>query len=301
MGRRALVLVVALVLAAVAAFAIFQYLNNVEASVEAGQTQVPVFRAVQSIAEGTSGDLVLQGQDRLYKSDFELQKWLPADAITTEDQLKSVLAGKVAAGPISENAVLTSSQWVAETVQVKPLSDRIAEGKQAMTIDPGIIQGVNGFVKPGDQVNVIVSLDIAVNLLATNQQPNLGIPTTTTPGQQQQQEQTVPYSRFVLQGIPVLAVGQDIKPASDQPTTVTVPSNTSSDNGQGGTQTTETAPTSVYTLEVTPDQAERLVFALNNGTIYLTLVPKDFVEQPTKGVTIETLFEGNLVNDIFGG
>ena len=76
---------------------------------------------------------------------------------------------------------------------------------------------------------------------------------------------------------------------------VTVPTNATQGEGEGQAQEI----VSVYTLEVTPEQAERLVFALENGSIYLTLVPEDFVEISTKGITIETLFEGDLVEDIF--
>ena len=57
----------------------------------------------------------------------------------------------------------------------------------------------------------------------------------------------------------------------------------------------------VFTLEVDHETAERLVFAQNAGQLYYTLNPKDeFEEVLTRGVTIENLFEGDLVEDIFG-
>jgi hypothetical protein len=56
----------------------------------------------------------------------------------------------------------------------------------------------------------------------------------------------------------------------------------------------------IFTLEVTPEQAERLVFTFESGSTYLTLVPVDFVEVETTGITIERLFTGDLVEDIFG-
>ena len=55
----------------------------------------------------------------------------------------------------------------------------------------------------------------------------------------------------------------------------------------------------VFTLEVTPDQAERIVYAFENGSIWLTLVPEDFVEVETDGVTIDNLFGGDLQEAIF--
>lgn len=299
MGRRALVLVIALLLAGVAAFGIYRYLRSVEASVEAGQEQVVVFRAAQPIAEGTEGSFVLQGEGVVFVESTEEREDLPADAITSRQMLEDVLSGRVAAGPISENAVLVRSQWVELVSAIKPLSELIPEGKQAITVAPSAVQGVNGFVRPGDRVNIIVTLDISANLAAAAQQPDLGIPTEgealQQPAAEAGEQVTVRYTRFVLQGVPVLAVGSEIRPPED------VPAEVAADQSAGEAQTGETPEAStVFTLEVTPEQAERLVFAQDAGSLYFTLVPADFVEVATRGVTIETLFEGDLVEDIFG-
>lgn len=311
MGKRAVVLVIALVLAGAAAFAIFQFLKNIENDILAAQEQFPVFRAVQAIPEGTEGSIVLQGATAWYVESFEQAEDLPADAIQTRDDLERVLRGKVAVGPVSQNEILTQSQWVELSVDITPLSEQIPEGKQALTISPGDVQGVNGFVEPGDLVNVIVTLDIEFDLTEVGQAPDFGIPTDTgaegTTGEAPAEEkQVVAYTRYVLQGLEVLAVGRDVVVAEDAPVTV-------SDTGEVGSEAatatpagevqeapTETPETStVYTLSVDPAQAERLVFALQEGVIYLTLAPDDFVEVATSGVTINNLFEGNLVQDIF--
>jgi len=60
MGRRALVLLVALLLAGVAAFAVFQFLNGIRNDVEANREKTPVFRATQFIPEGSDGSLAYQ-------------------------------------------------------------------------------------------------------------------------------------------------------------------------------------------------------------------------------------------------
>ena len=61
MGRRAVVLVIALALAGIAAFAIFQYLQGIEDELSAGQVEVPVYRALAPIAEGTEGSFISAG------------------------------------------------------------------------------------------------------------------------------------------------------------------------------------------------------------------------------------------------
>lgn len=297
-----MVLVIALLLAGVAAFGIFQYLQSIEATVEAGQEQVPVFRALQPIAEGTEGSFILQGEGVLFSESLEEREDLPADAITTRQELEDVLSTRVAAGPISQNDILVRSQWVELTVEITPLAELIPEGKQAITVSPGAVQGVNGFVQPGDRVNVIVTLDIAANLTAIGEQPELGIPVEEgqegleQPTTEEGQQVTVRYTRFVLQGLPVLAVGRQIRPSEDEPTEVSA-----EQPPEGEAQTGEAEVSTIFTLEVTPEQAERLVFAQDAGSLHFTLVPPDFVEVETRGVTIETLFEGDLVEDIFGG
>lgn len=307
MGRRALVLVVALVLAGVAAFSIFQYLTNIENEFREGREEIRVFRAVQQLAEGTEGDFVLQNRNILYSSGTEQRDDIPADAITatSEDdvaQLEQVLAGRVAAGPISANSVLTQSQWVELTVEITPLAELLGEGTQAITISPGSIQGVNGFVQPGDRINAIITLDIDFQLTALAEDaPDFGIPVEED--EVEGEEETVvsvTYTRYVLQGLRVIAVGTDIRPDPDAAPTVDA---TGAETDAEVQAEGEAAPvaTTVFTLEVTPDIAERLVFAQQAGALYYTLVPPDFVEADTLGVTIENLFEGDLVQDIFGG
>jgi len=104
----------------------------------------------------------------------------------------------------------------------------------------------------------------------------------------------VTITRFVLQGLPVLATGRDIRPDPDEAPTVTVAPAVEGEEGAA-----DAGNATVFTLEVTPEQAERLAYAFENGSIWLTLVPEDFFEVETTGVIINNLFEGNLLQDIF--
>ncbi len=304
MGRRAIVLVIALALAGIAAFAIFQYLSGIQSEIEAGQVQVPVFRAVQPIAEGTEGSFILQGAGALYEEGTEQQEDLPADAITTPNELNDVLGGRVSAGPISANGILTRNQWVELSVEITPLAELIEPGFQAITISPGGIQGVNGFVEAGDLINAIISLDIEFNLTALGQESDFGIPVEegTEEAADEEEIQTVSYTRYVLQGLRVLAVGSDVRPDPEADLTVEVDDGADT-NAQVQVEGEEgaVANSTVFTLEVDHETAERLVFAQAAGQLYYTLNPTDeFEEVLTRGVTIENLFEGDLVEDIFG-
>jgi pilus assembly protein CpaB len=225
---------------------------------------------------------------------------MPEGAITTQEELEAALRGKLAAGPIDKNAIISRSQWVSVTVEVKPLATQIPSGKQAMTISTDAVRGVNGFVEPGDRVNLIITVDIEFDQIPVDS-PIFGVPSSPAPGGEggtptdEQQTETITYTRYVLQGLPVLAVGRDIRAEGDEPQEVQV---TPTTVAEGGAQ--PQAPETVFTLEVSPEEAERLAYSFENGSVWLTLVPSDFVKVDTEGVTIETLFTGDIVEDIFG-
>lgn len=299
MGRRALVLLVALLLAGVAAFAVWTYLQGIGEAEREAQELVTVYRATESVPEGQQGNVFLSTP--LWVESEEQREDLPEGFIASEEELRAVVDGRVAVGPIAANSVLTSDMWVDITVDVTPLAEQIPSGKQALTISTSQVQGVNGFVQPGDRINAIITLDIQFDLLPENA-PGFG-----TPGGQQeegaegeeQQSEVVTLTRYVLQGIPVLAVGDDVRPEEGERQDVEDP-DAAEGTGEGGAQEEEQAQT-VFTLEVDPDQAQRMVYAFENGSVWLTLVPEDFVEVDTGGITINNLFEGDLVDDIFGG
>jgi Flp pilus assembly protein CpaB len=302
MGRRAIVLLVALILAGLAAWAVWNFLDGIKSDEEANQVQVTVFRAVNPIAEGTDGSILLSSTG-LIAEGFEQQEDLPTDAITTQEQLNNVLTGKVAAGPISGNAILTQSQWTSVTVDIIPLAERIPSGKQAMTIGLDNVRGVNGFVEAGDLVNLIITLDLSVDVIPADF-PGVTVDPGTDPGAEgapgETTTETITYTRYVLQGLPVLAVGRDIRPDEDAPPVVDVTPPTGTGTGTtDGTTEEDTGNDTIFTIEVTPEQAERLAFAFENGSIWMTLVPNDFVEVETDGVIINTLFGGDLLDDIF--
>lgn len=301
MGRRAIVLLVALILAGLAAWAVWNFLDGVQSDAEANQVQVDVFRAANAIEEGADGSILLSS-DGLIVQSTEEQEDLPEDAITTQEQLNNVLTGKVAAGPISANSVLTASQWTAVTVNVIPLAERIPSGKQAITIGMDNVRGVNGFVEAGDRVNLIITLDLAVDIIPADF-PGITVDPGADPADPAAEGETeteiITYTRYVLQGLPVLAVGRDIRPDEDAPPVVEVDPGTDAPVEGDGTAEEDLGNATVFTLEVTPEQAERLAFAFENGSMWMTLVPEDFVEVETDGVIINTLFGGDLLDDIF--
>jgi pilus assembly protein CpaB len=291
-----LVLLVALLLAGVAAFAVFQFLNGIQEDVRSGQERTPVFRATAFIPEGAEGSLVLQS-NQIALSEENVED-LPAGVITSEPELNAYLSGRLAVGPIESNEIIVQSQWAELSVDLIPLAELIPSGKQALTISTDSVRGVNGFIRPGDLINMIITLEIEFSQIPVDS-PIFGIPSDTTAPDgttaEDEQTATVTYTRYVMQGLPVLAVARDVRVEEGEDVTVTTAAPVT-----GQAEAPQEAPSTVFTLEVTPEQAERIVFAFETGSIWLTLVPEDFVEVETDGVTIENLFGGDLVDDIFG-
>ena len=303
MGRRVLVLAVAIILAGLAALAVWQVLTNAEEAAKEGLEEVVVYRAVVLIPEGTEG-LNANANEWIIES-VELEQYRPDNAITNEEDLLTfVTDGKVAAGPISAGSILTSDQWTTITADVRSLADVIPNGTQAMTISAPGAQGLNQMVEPGDRINMIVSGSVELigfepvenGLSELTPEEAAGDGTSDTTGvdldgdgvvDTQLERTTKSISRYVLQGLTVLAVGTELIPEPDAETVVTVPPAP----GEEAAAAPEDGTRTLLTLEVTPDEAERIAFATGFGQIWLTLNPTNNVQAAeTEGVVIENLF-----------
>ena len=314
-------MLVAVVLAGLAAWAVWNFMQGVQTEAQEGQQIVNVYVAgPDGIDEGAEGDILLSALDsnaRCQKTDLEFAGALacpikrdtdqaedvPDNAFREDADLREFLRGKVAAGPIAPKAVLTRSQWTEVTVDVIPLSEQIPSGKQAMTIRTDNVQGVNGFVEAGDRINMIITLGVVIERVPVELQgPAVSGDAasgddTGAPADDAVRRETVTYTRYVLQGIPVLAAGRDIR-QGDGPVEVDVTAGGPAEDGELVEE--DTGNSTVFTLVVTPDQAERIVYASENGSIWLTLAPPDFIEAPTTGVTLNNLFGGDLSEEVFG-
>ena len=175
-----------------------------------------------------------------------------ADAIASLNDIK----GEVAAVDIQKNEQIQASRFVAPGTAGNTLA--IPQGLQAISVQVGIPPGVAGFIKPNDTVSVIAQVSI----------PKTGTAAAATS----------PTVKYLLQNVKVLAVGQ-----------FTV---TTAANGNTTSTTTQTSGQVLLTLAVTPQQAERLVFANLQGQLYFTLLPA----QPGKPVGTP----GRTTANIFG-
>ncbi|GMQ85579.1 MAG: hypothetical protein BMS9Abin07_1146 [Acidimicrobiia bacterium] len=310
MGRRTIVLVIALLLAVVSGFAIWRYLSSVESDIRADIAEVRVYRTTETIAAGTPGSeakgLIEEGFALRESVVFEDSTVLclgpsPAneggdpnqvDCVENQRDLNAILEGKVAAGPIAAKQVITSDQWVSPAeIAAISLSESLEQGKVAIAFRPDEVSAVGGFIRPGDHINLVGSTSIATFSIEVLSDPELrelllggflvgtGGTTTAIDGEQDGQDiatllgGSVEFTQTFLQNVEVIAVGADTLAAR-------IPTGLTPQGAQ------------IIVLQVTPQQAEIVQYAKEYASISTMLLPADspYTSYESIGVIVDDLF-----------
>jgi pilus assembly protein CpaB len=243
MQSRVLAILVAVVLALVATAALVVYVNGADRRAISGQQPRRVWVAAKAIPAGTSG------QTAQNTGLIEPKAVARANVVDGAVVALSQIQSKKAAVDIVAGEQLLLKRWVgAEEVTGKRLLP-IPEAHQALSIGVDMTRQVAGFVTPGDNVSMVLSI--------TSPQGGGG---------------NVERSRFLLQNVQVLAVG------------ATALSNAAVQGGGGRVnQGKGSNNVTAVTLAVPEVHVERVVFAAEHGSIYLTLMPPDADEAPENG------------------
>jgi pilus assembly protein CpaB len=164
------------------------------------------------------------------------------------------IQNRYAAVDIVAGEQLLQKRWVgAEDVAGGRLL-QIQPGYQALAIEMDLVRQVAGFVTPGDTVSLVLSM--------------------RRPGRGGELER----SQFLLQNVQVLAVG------------ATALANAAAQGGAGRVSQGKDQVAAV-TLAVREDQVERVVYAAENGSIYMTLVAPDAKPTPSHDITADNVVE----------
>lgn len=135
------------------------------------------------------------------------------------------VVGRVALSPLSPNEPVTENRLAASEIAMGGVSALVHPGMRAMAVQGNKVLGLSGFIRPGNKVDVLVTIP---DPKADNQ----------------------PVTKIVLENVPVLATGEQLVPSED------------------GRQT---SPVDVYTLEVSPEEGERLALASTQGRLHFAL------------------------------
>ena len=179
---------------------------------------------------------------------------------------KNVVAGAVLSMPQIENRYaavdivageqLLLRRWVgAEDVAGRRLL-QIEPDHQALAIEMDLVRQVAGFVTPGDKVSLVLSMK--------------------RPGPGGDLER----SQFLLQNVQVLAVG------------ATALANSAAQGG-GSRVNQGRGEVAAVTLSIPDERVEQVVYAAENGSIYMTLLPPDAKDVPSDG--------GATAGNVIGG
>ena len=247
---RTVAVVAAVVLALIATAAITMYIRGIEQRAFDDAEMVEVFVAQEEIPEGISASAASEAGSIAREDRPSVS--VPDGAVASLDEL----SGLVSADPILPGEVLVRARWV-DPADARATGIDIPEGMEAVSVQVGIPPGVAGFIRSGDRVSLIATL--------------------TAPGPEVEEEDDVEQpdetrTQYLLQGIDVLAVGQRVAGADE------------GDDIQEGTGQV------LMTVALEPEDAERLVFAIENASLYFTLLPDDAEPADTPGRTFGNLF-----------
>lgn len=258
---RAIAIIVGLVLAIVAAFLLWRYVSAADQRAQEGAELVDVFVAIQGIPEGTTAQTAVANQ--LIELDQVPSVNRPDSAITTLEEI----FGLAAIAPIQDGAILQAEMFGDPTIADADFD--LVEGQVAISLQVGIPEGVSGFLNQGDRVGVIAHIDAQPATADVVPGPDGGVVAAT-----QQPEIDITTSKYLTDG-DVLAIGQRVI--------------TTDAEGNQADQVDQTGQVLV-TLAVTPEAAEQLVFANNEGIMHFTLLPEGGELGDTPGTTYDTLF-----------
>ena len=250
MGRRAILLLVAVVIAALGATLVFLYVQGVEQKADDERDLVQVVGATETITAGESADDAMASG----KIDFiEVPQDQLVDGYLTSTES---LSGTVALTTVYPGEQILQSRFGATTSEE---TLPIPKGLMAVSVQLTDPARVAGYVTPGSHVAIFLSA-------------------TPEPIDAQGNSQVLPdFTRLLFPEVEVIGVGS---------TTLL----TSTTTDESGSQTTEQIPRTILTLAVTQAQAERIIFAAGHGEVSFGLLTDQSVVKPDKGVTADDLF-----------
>jgi pilus assembly protein CpaB len=257
---RRLLLLLALVAGIVAAILVYTALsrNSESTSGDAGATatMAPVVVAKQDIPART----------KITASMVEVRQMPLDDASELAFTDLSDAVGRVTRYPIATSEQVLSTKVVAlesAAVTGDSLSYVIPDGRRAMAINVDEVVAVGGLVLPGDYVDVMAVFDV-----------------TFRDGESEKTENKY-FTRLILQNIEVLAVAQTVVDAPPEAGTATgsdaeagaaAPETT----GEQRARNTEAEPepkAATVTLSLTPQEAQLIFLAEENGVIRMAVRP----------------------------
>lgn len=251
-NRRVLGLVAATTLAAIGTIAIVAYVNGAEDRALAGEEVVEVLVVKNDIPAGTPAEDI---GDRVALE--EVVEKVKADGAVTA---VTALEGKVAGANLVPGEQLVEQRFVEPTAyRARGAAVNMPPGLLSTTISVDPDRAVGGVLTPGSTVAVSLSFGNEGNA-------------------------TVEETHMTLRKVLVTNVQIDADGIADDD---------SDDEGTDDAIEPGDAPTSQFlvTLALDAPSSERMIFAAEHGTVWLSLEPSDAPDGPTKVVTRGNVYQ----------
>jgi pilus assembly protein CpaB len=210
-------IVLALVVALTTSFFIYKWLQRQRAPKEVVKVveseAVPVIVASVDLPWGTK-----LNSEKIKRTPY-FKESLPPGYFSEVDAME----GRVLIVSLKQNEPILETKLAPTSVTTGGVSAVVTPGKRAISVKGDKVLGISGFIKPGNRVDVLVTMKHA----------------------RMKQEIT----KIVLENVLVLATGKEIQ-----------------QNDKG-----EPSPVDVYTMEVTPEEGEKLTLAASKGKLQFAL------------------------------
>lgn len=331
MGKRTVVLIVAFVLASVSAYAIYSFLSNVEEDAQAEQQRVSIFRAAQLLPEGLAGEDALAPNiivDSETLSEFLPPNAISDRGSLQATLVGRVAAGPISEGqiittdlwvdPIEQvDRLSTLISEGKQAISVRPDEVRSVAGfvlpgdhiNVVATVTLDVNDIVEFLANPlGREVlgvtEIFEPLEKLAEVLQAEQDGGGGSPPEvgegTVPPEQAETTglledlvralpKTIDITKIVLQNVEVVAVGDQARVLQDDGSIIIETIGTADLNVEENVP--EQLGNQIMTLEVTAEEAEKVAFVFEKTSVWLTLVPPDYVPVETDGITLDDVID----------
>jgi pilus assembly protein CpaB len=254
MGRRILAILAAVVIALVGAVLVLLYARGADERAIADASPTTVYVSSTTIPAGTSIRDALR-EEQLTETEAAAQS-VPEGALTTVDDTNSSL---VALTDIPPGQFVLQAAFGDTPVGEKAL--QVAAGKLAVSVELSDPARVGQFVTPGSYLTIFMTYKLK--------------DLSTTEEAQVFNEQDIKGTSVLLENAKVIAMGET--------------SLTPTQKSEGDDQQNTEVQSFLVTLEVSPEQAARLVHGINNYELYAGLRGSEVTIDKDLGVSDLTM------------